>query len=470
MPSYPLLPLGSRFTTTLSTFAHDPGNPFDQALPQPFIDRCADDHNVHFADGDDDIYTPAVTLWAFLTQVLSAGKSCVAAVARVAALRVALGLPPCSAHTGGYCKARAKLPENFLRGLSYAVGDALRDQTPDGWRWHGHEVHLVDGTELTLADTAANQRPYPQARTQKPGLGFPTIRLVVLLTFATAALVGAEFGPHAGKQTGETALFRNLFGRLRAGDVVVADRYYCSYLMVALLQQRGVQVAFRLHHLRDYDFHRGRRLGADDHVVTWFRPQRPAWMDAQTYASLPTELTVREVRFQVTQPGYRTKEIIVATTLCDAQRYAKDDIADLYHRRWHIELDLRSLKQTLRMDHLVCKTPAMVRRELWAHLLAYNLVRKVIAQAALACGRQPRQVSFAGALQTLEAYRWLLLGVGVCAAVRGSAVVAVLVAISSHEVGERPGRVEPRCVKRRPKSYKLLREPRAQAQAKLRTQ
>jgi hypothetical protein len=470
MPSYPLLPLGSRFTTTLTTFAHDPGNPFADALPQEFIDQYAEEHDLQFADGERDIYTPAVTLWAFLTQVASAGKSCFAAVARVAALRIALGLPACSAHTGGYCKARAKLPEEFLCDLTYAVGDALRDQTPKIWRWHGHDVHLIDGTEATMADTAANQRQYPQPESQKPGLGFPMMRLVVLLTFATAALTGAAFGPYAGKQTGETALFRRLFGRLRPGDVVVADRYYCSYAMIALLQQQGVLAVFRLHQLRGYDFRRGQRLGPDDHVVNWLRPERPDWMDAETYAALPEQLTVREIRFPVSQPGYRTKEVIVATTLCDAERYPKDDIAELYHSRWHIELDIRSIKQTLRMDHLLCKTPAMVRRELWAHLLAYNLVRKVMVQAALVSGRLPRQVSFAGALQTLEAFRWQLLGIGVTPEQRGVAAVAVLVAIGSQRVGERPGRVEPRRVKRRPKKYKKLREPRRVAQAKLRAQ
>ncbi len=214
--------------------------------------------------------------------VLSIGYSCVAAVARVMVLRIALGLPPCSANTGAYCKARAKLPEDFLRGLTYLVGDAVEDQAPDGWRWRGRRVLLADGCEVTAADTPANQKEYPQPGSQKPGLGFPRIRLVVLLTFATASLVGAACGPHQGQETGETALFRALLDRLRPGDVVVADRYYCSYWMVALLWQRGVDVVFRLHQRRDYDFRRGRRLGRGDHVVAWAKPQRPDWMDQET--------------------------------------------------------------------------------------------------------------------------------------------------------------------------------------------
>jgi Transposase DDE domain len=248
---------------------------------------------------------------------------------------------------------------------------------------------------------------------------------------------------------------------LRPGDVVVADRYYCSYWMVALLQQRDVAVVFRLHQRRDYDFRRGRRLGPGDHVVVWRKPQRPDWMDKETYARLPEQLTIREVRFRVTQPGYRPEAIIAATTLCDAEQYRKEDIADLYHQRWHVELDIRAIKQTLKMDQLVCKTPAMVHREVWAHLLGYNLVRKVLAEAATIRGCSPRQVSFAGGLQTLEAFRWLLL----CspAVVRDTVCQTLLLAIGSHEVGERPGRYEPRRVKRRPKEYRRLTQAREAA-------
>jgi putative transposase len=463
MLSYPPRRCRSRFTALLNTFANDPGLPFDQALPEATIEQAAADFHLDFAHGPDDIYTPAITLWAFVAQVLSAGKSCVTAVARVMVLRLTLGLPACSAHTGGYCKARAKLPEGFLRQLTYQVGEAVEDQAPDAWRWRGRRVLLADGCEVTAADTQANQKEYPQPSTQATGVGFPMLRLVVLLTFATASLVGAAVGPHEGKESGETALFRQLLDRLRPRDVVVADRYYCSYWMVALLLEQGVAVVFRLHQRRDYDFRRGRRLGPGDHLVVWHKPQCPDWMDADTYARLPAQLTVREVRFRVTVPGYRPEAIVAATTLCAADDYPKEDIADLYHHRWLVELDIRSIKQTLKMEHLVCKTPAMVRRELWAHLLGYNLVRKVLAQAAALRGWSPRQLSFAGAVQLLGEFRWLLLG-GTAAA-RRTACRALLVAIGSHEVGDRPGRCEPRRVKRRPKQYRRLTQPREAARA-----
>jgi hypothetical protein len=292
------------------------------------------------------------------------------------------------------------------------------------------------------------------------------IRLVVLLTFATAVIVGAAFGPYAGRETGETALLRQLFEQLRRGDIVVADRYHCSYFMIALLLGRGVDVVFRLHQKRHYDFRRGRRLGRDDHVVEWRRPPQPTWMDAATYAAIPETLTVRELRVRVDTPGFRTRQIVMATTLLDADTYRQEDIADLYQQRWHAELDLRSIKQTLGMAELVCKTPAMAGKELWAHLLAYNLARKVAAQAAWEHGLCPRQISFAGTVQTLETFSNLLLAVA--AADRLRICRSLLQALAAHRVGDRPGRVEPRRLKRRCDKYQMLHQPRAEARAELR--
>jgi len=247
--------------------------------------------------------------------------------------------------------------------------------------------------------------------------------------------------------------------------VVVADRYYCGYWQVAQVQQRGADVAFRLHARRHCDFRKGRRLGRGDHVVTWQRPARPAWMDEDTYQQIPQTLTIREVRVTVSRPGHRTRSIVVCTTLLDAEQYAKEAIADLYDQRWHVELDIRAIKQTLQMDILSCKTPEMVRKEIWMHLLAYNLTRKVMAQAALLGQVRPRQLSFAGAVQTLNAFRWLLL---LSAAERQAELGRILcLALKTHEVGNRPGRCEPRKVKRRPKPHPRLMRPRAEERARL---
>jgi hypothetical protein len=459
--SYPQRP---SFATVLRSFGSADGCPFAEVLTEHDIGSACAAEGVHFGQGADDVYTPAVTLWAFLAQCLSASQSCVAAVARVLVLRVALGLPPCAAGTGAYCKARAKLTEALLRRLALQVGTAVERQAPEAWRWHGRRVFLADGFEVSMPDTPANQREYPQLRNQKPGLGFPRLRVVALLAFATACLVGAALGPCKGKGTGETERFRALLGQLEAGDLVVADRYYCTWWIVALLAQRGVDACFRLHHRRHYDFRRSRRLGPGDHVVRWPKPARPKWMDPATYAALPESLEVREVRVRVDEPGCRVRQFVVATTLLDEARYSAADVGDLYHRRWHVELDIRAIKRTLRMDVSSCKSPEMVRKELGAHLLGYNLVRKVLAQAALAGEVTPRQLSFAGAVQTVNAFRWLR---AVGSGGEGQRLLqALLLAVAAHAVGGRPGRVEPREVKRRQK-VKLLTKPRAQRRAEL---
>jgi DDE family transposase len=191
---------------------------------------------------------------------------------------------------------------------------------------------------LSAPDTPANQQEYPQPRSQRPGVGFPILRWVALVGLATAAVLDSAFGPYRGKETGESALFRMLLSSLLRGDVVLADRYYCSYWMVTLLQARGIEVVFRKHQLRHTDFRRGRRLGRDDHVVTWTKPQRPDWMDEVTYGALPETVELREVRTQVARPGYRVEELIVVTTLYDPETYSKADLLDLYEERWHVEI------------------------------------------------------------------------------------------------------------------------------------
>jgi len=459
--------VGSRFCSVLASFAQLPGQAFFDAFPEQRLHQLAQQAGVSFGNHCNSIYTPAVTTWAFLLQVSSASKCCVAAVARLAVLMAVLHRPIPSARTSGYCKARAKLPLTFLRRAACTLGAEVEDQAPPSWRWHRRRVILVDGSSTQLPDTEANQAAYPQSSQQQPGLGFPMMRLVVLMAFATAVLLDAAEGPCQGKQSGETTLLRSLLDSLRVGDVLVADRHYCSYWQMGMLLERGVDVAARLHQLRRCDFRGGERLGRGDTIQRWCKPARPSWMDAETYARMPEYVRVRIVRVLVEQAGYRSDKILVATTLLDARQYTRQEIGDLYHRRWHVELDIRSIKQTMKMEELSCKSPEMARKELWAHLLAYNLVRRVMAAAAWESGKSPRQLSMAAALQTLEASRGELQRAEADRAPSLALVRIVLTAIASHEVGKRPGRVEPRRVKRRQQKHPLLRQPRHEARAAL---
>jgi putative transposase len=464
MSFYPPSSACRSFEAALAPFLQDDGLPFADVLPAEQVQQACHDEGVHFGASAGSVYNPAVVLWAFLSQVLGPDHSCRAAALRVLVLSLTLARGPCSSDTGMYCRARAKLPATLLRRLTFDVADQLEQAVPQPWLWKGRHVHLVDGTTVTLPDTPENQAAYPQPPTQQPGLGFPMIRLVVLLSLATAALGGMAFGRYEGKQTGETALLRTLLERLQPGSVLLADRYYCSYFMVALLRAAGVDVVMRQHQGRDVDFRRGRRLGRDDHTVVWHRPERPGWMDRETYERVPKTLTVREVRTHVATPGFRVDELVVSTTLLDADAYSAGEVTDLYHERWHVELDIRSIKSALHMDALRCLTPFMVEKELWVTLLGYNLVRKVSCQAALTAGKHPRQISFTATLQAVRAGWETLTHASGNRRLVGQ---ALLVALGKEGVGDRPDRCEPRAVKRRPKKQALLTVPRAVARAEL---
>ena len=342
-------------------------------------------------------------VWSFLSQVLRDGKeaSCQAAVARVVVHQTQVGGAVPTSDTGDYCRARAKLSEAALRDLTIEIAAEVESRAEEKWLWKGMHAKLVDGFPVflpkehgTMPDTPENQAEYPQSSSQKAGVGFPIARACAMVSLATACVLSVAVGPYSGKQTGETALLREQLDLLEAGDVAVADRYYCSFLMLALLLTRGVQVCTRQHQQRRTDFRRGQRLGKHDHLVVWNKPQRPAGMDEATYATIPATLTLREIRFSIVEPGRRTKVLTIVTTLTDSEVYSKADIAELYGDRWNSELDLRSIKQSLNLSHVRCKSPAMVRRELWTTLLGYNLIRTTAAAAALLHNKQPRQISF----------------------------------------------------------------------------
>jgi Transposase DDE domain len=453
----------ARQIETLRTqFAQADGLPFADVLTADRLDRALQEEKAQWREA---VYTPVLTLWAFLSQVVNRDSSCRAAVARVLAWLVSRGERPCSPKTGPYCKARRRLPESLLHRLVRETGQEVHRRSPAAWRWKGRCVKIADGTTVSMPDTPANQAVYPQSPSQKPGLGFPLARLVVVFSLACGTVLEAALGRYQGKQAGENALLRTLADTFAAGDVLLTDRYFGGWFDLALWQRRGVDVVVRLHQRRRCDPRLGRRLGPGEHVVAWPKPQRPDWMDEATYQALPEQLELREVRVRVRQRGFRTRALVVVTTLLDAGAYTADDLADLYRLRWHAELDLRSLKETLGMGVLRCHSPAMVRKEVWAHLLSYNLIRAVLAAAADDLGADPRELSFTGAVQALTAFAERLLE----ADRRTTAELCewLLLMVAAQLVGDRPNRVEPRARKRRPKQYPLLTQPRDEARRKL---
>ena len=459
---------GGSFQQIASAFLGDAGLPFAHVLTADRICRVFAKHSGLF--GFSGVYSTAMILWAFLNQVLQDGKaaSCQAAVANISSFCLQQGKQPPTADTGDYCRARAKLSEPALRELNREVADELENAADESWLWKGHHAKLVDGFTFTMPDTPRNQNAYPQHSAQKPGIGFPIARAVAVISLATACVMDVSLGPYAGKRTGEPALLRALFPSFQTGDVAVMDRCYCSFMMIALLLSHGIQVCARQHQLRHTDFRRGRRLGSYDHIIHWRRPKRPEWMNDATSAVIPDTLELREIRFNVIEKGRRTRTLTVVTTLTDHREYTKDDIATLYGIRWNVELDIRSIKDSLNLGHLRCKSPEMVRTELRTTLLACNLIRSVGMTAALLHGKQPRQISFVSTCQYVLS-SWMLLTSDI---VRQSALAeycrSLLEQIAACEVGNRPGRLEPRVIKRRRHGYNLMLKPRNVLKAQLR--
>ena len=402
------------------------------------------------------IYNTATTLWVFLSQVLSIDHGCVAAIAKFIAFRRGRGQKACSARSGGYCIARDQLDEQAMQRLVTHTGAAIERQAPEHWLWLGHRVITADGTTITMADTEANQAEYPQLQAQAAGCGFPIMRVVVMFALATGTVLESAAGRYRGKLTAEVSLFRTIDACVGENDVFLGDRAYAGWFDMARLMGRGAHVVVRKHQLRHSDFRTGVRYGHDDHTIFLPRPARPDWMTVEEYESYPATLRLRELRVRIDVPGFRVQELIVHTSLHDANAYRKEDIAALYRRRWEAELNLRALKTVMQMDHLRCKLPHRVRNELRTHLIAYNLIRQVMAEAALAGGIQPWRISFKGTLTTVVE----MIPILGASPLADDIYETLLQCCRSHEVGNRPNRYEPRVCKRRPKPHKLMQKPR----------
>jgi Transposase DDE domain len=407
----------------------------------------------HLPEHRERLYPPTVVLSMFMKQALNTDGSCQKAVNGWAAQRQAEGLGVQSVRTGAYCKARQRLPVPMVTALTHAAGRLVSARAKAGWRWRGRTVKLVDGTGISMPDTAENQACYPQPNSQADGVGFPLARVVGVICLATGALIDAAIGPTAGKGGSELGLLRRLDTAFSPGDVILADAFYCNYFLIAPLIAAGVDVLFEQHGARHTDFRRGTSLGRRDHLVRWPKPKtRPDWMTVQQYDQFSEELTVREVKVD----GQ-----ILVTSLLDPREVRKSELDQLYARRWNVELDLRNIKTTLGVEVLRCHTPQMVEKELWVHLLAYNLIRLLMAQAALEADLHPRQLSFKHTVQLWT--EWTVRRVDLT-----TDAATLFRLIAQPTVGNRPGRIEPRARKRHPKSYPWLKVPRAEARENVR--
>jgi hypothetical protein len=357
-------------------------------------------------------------------------------------------------NTGAYCKARQRLPIEMVSTLARYTAKLLSEGGQRGWRWRDRCVKLVDGTGILMPDTEANQARYPQLSSQAVGVGSPLARLVGVICLSTGALLDAAMGPFTGKGTSELGLLRRLEAAFAPGDVMLADAFYCNFFLIAALQRAGVDVLFAQNGARITDFRRGERLGTRDHRVSWPKPKaRPDWMSVEDFAALPEELSLREVKI-----GRK----ILVTTFLSPRVVSKTALGALFRQRWHVELDLRAIKTTLQMADLSCNTPEMNEKEVWVHFLAYNLIRLLMAQAAQRAAVHPRTLSFKHTLQLWSEWTARRL----CQH-RDASIDLLFKLIGQLRVGNRPGRIEPRARKRRPKPYPWLKVPRAVARSQI---
>ena len=460
--------IGSKVKQLRQRFSESVGLPIKDALPASAIEAALEAEGISYRCC---LFDPIVTTWAFLSQVLDADRCCRKAISRVFAYLSGTDPPPedtiehldGKSDTGAYCKARKRLSIKVLNRLYRRVATHLEEQVDIDRLWCGRRVFLGDGTTVLMPDTAENQAVYPQQSTQREGCGFPLLKLVAIFSLTTGALVEAITDVWSAY---EPALFRKISACLKPGDVFVGDRIYCTYADIALLLNRGIDSVFRLHAARKVDLRKGQRLGKHDRILTWEKPrQQPKTLEKDQYDLLPNTLAVRVLRFTISQKGFRSKQITVVTTLLDTILYPKAEIARLYGLRWEAEINLRHLKSTMEMDMLRTKSPEMVQKELAMYFLAYNLIRSLMKEAALAYGKDPLRLSFKGTLQHLNTFLPLLATATTHK--RRRHYQTLLLLIAREQLPDRPGRVEPRAVKRRPKCSRWLQEPRAVLKQKL---
>jgi hypothetical protein len=476
------LPGSRSFELIKDSMLQSDGLPLAEVLDDNRWQDIFETHQIDFGNDNQAVYTPAITLWALISQAFfkEEMRSCKAAVGRVASLWATLGKMVCDTNTGAYCRARAKISWQAVRDICCQIAEtteAIFDAQNVDPDLDLHEVvanvqsvpastasriMLVDGFTVTAADTLENQEVFPQNPSQKEGLGFPIIRGVSLISMVTGLLVDLMLGPYAGKQSGETALLWQMLDRLKPGDTLVADCFYCTYWIVAACKNKRVNIVMKNHDKRDDDPLGANRIDKHQRTTVWLRPQRPGWMSEQEYDMCPEQIGIRFVDIIIEQAGFRSKKYTIATTMLETKVFTRNWLTEVYRSRWLVELDIRAIKCSLGMDIVRAKTPAMVQTEIWSCLLAYNLIRMKMLQSCAANGRMPRTLSFTTTLQLL-ANNWLLASV----MLTKELVELGQQTSSSEVVGNRPDRVEPRANKRRPKLIALLTKPRHIARLEL---
>jgi len=396
------------------------------------------------------------TFCLFLWQVLSAERSCSEVVQAFLAWRAHNQQGPASPNTAAYCRARQRLNLKTLATVQHTLAAHVAKQAQPSQRWYGRTVTVVDGTGLSMPDTPENQAKYPQADSSKPGCGFPQMKMVALFCLTTGALLRHA---QSHRKVGELTLFRRMWDALHSGDVVLADRGFCNFADYYRLAQRNIDSVMRLHQRRTKGLSLVKRLGPGDELIDWHKSNpTPKGLTKKQWAAMPDTLTVRHITFVPGIPGFRTKKITVATTLTDHKQFPATAFAELYRRRWLAELFLRDIKITLGMDILRCKTPAMIEKEVTMHLIAYNLIRLTMVQAAAKAKLNIERISFKGTLQTVR--QWAPYISRAAKEERQQLYQSMLTAISRVPIPNRPNRAEPRVKKRRGKNYQFMTKPR----------
>ena len=436
-------------------FTQSLGLPFRDILPESTIQHALTAEKIKYRRR---LFDPFVTIWVFLSQVLDADKSCHHAVSRVVSWLASVNVETPSSDTSAYCQARNRLSETLLARLFGQVGQGLEEQVRNEHLWCGRHVKVIDGTSVSMPDTVSNQKAYPQASSQSVGCGFPIAKIGAIFSIATGAAVAFVINV---LNTHDVKLARQLYQFLNPGDVLLGDCAFCSYADIIFIQTHACDAVFRLSQTRKNQIEYGRRkpLSSFESIDVWKKPKtRPKGLTPEEFNSIPRTLTVRVIKYYIPSPGYRTKYVILVTTLLNSEVYPTTEIMRLYGQRWGVELDLKHLKTTLGMDILRGKTPQMVRKEISAHLLAYNLLRTVMWEAGTTHKVDPLRLSLQGTRQYLDNFIPQLASAS--NQKRVQLYQTLLKTIVHKLVPERPKRCEPRVRKRRPKAYPLMQQPR----------